>query len=219
MTKGYPFAADHRQGLRDLWIVLVEVLGEIGIFVMKRERSALFAQVQRKEVAALATLPTSERVLIVVGEVSLKEVVDVPVEVEDGALPLAMQRTPDKHGRHGAVVVGPEDKSERPEASCPAASPPPTHRRQEQPLVLRSRRRRREWRHNCRSRLPRAPTRGNDAASTLGKSYPSEPERVTRVQRFANRIGTHEKHVNQKWIRPRLEDCVVNHLESVLDTG
>ena len=83
---------------------------------MKRERSPVLAQVQRKEVAALATLPISKRVLIVVGEVSLKEVVDVAVEVEDGARPLAMQRTPDERGRHGAVVVGLEDKCERPEA-------------------------------------------------------------------------------------------------------
>ena len=114
--EGIALAADDRQGLRDLGIVLVEVLGEVGILVLRRERSPVLAQVQRKEVAALATLPTSQRVLIVVGEVSLKEVVDVPVEIEDGALPLTMQWTPDERGRHGAVVVGLEGKCERPEA-------------------------------------------------------------------------------------------------------
>ena len=93
--EGIALAADHRQGLRDLGIVLVEVLGEVGILILRRERSPVLAQVQRKEVAALATLPISKRVLIVVGEVGLKEVVDVPVEIEDGAVPLAMQRTPD----------------------------------------------------------------------------------------------------------------------------
>ena len=74
-------------------------------------------------------------------------------------------------------------------------------------------------RHEREPGLPRAPGRDNDDASALRLSYPSEPERVTGVQRFANRVGAEQKLVNQERIGSRPEGGVANHLESVLDAG